>query len=635
MRQKDSKKRKRKRKPAQTSTMRGYRMSRPLYSPRTTVTKSPTNNYFNKSMNSVSPKRTSPLLARRLNISNKTYNSSMRTVSNNNNILNSSNTSMSDHKSKTISRQQTQDRNMVSSSSTGSVRTRSNSNNSINSLPSIKSSPEPSNNSYCSINNTRDVQKPNVTKSIHTAKSDNNMSQELSCDYIKNVSQTSPTINNLNKPKGIETLNDQKSAEIQNIAKSPKGFFDSEDNASDKSSSVQHPDLSHHISDKIRNNLKTLIKNFPKGVSLTSIDSHYENNFGEKLSYNELGFPNALEFFLQLSDIFWLERISEFGEFILFDQSLKIPEDLIKNLKVQEKGVEKDIEDVSAVCKDETFKKIMEICNSEETLSGMMGPGDVIESIWNKCKFSCGCLMRIIITEIYDPTKFWFVLDDEDHFQLMNKMMDEMQEYYENNQESLKINNLQKNMYCAASYANSWQRAYIVDVEETTKVKLYFIDYGSLIVADTSTIRYLSKDFQSLPKQVIRGRLDFIIPTNNSTHWDLFVCRFFFKLIEERRLLCLTTEIDEENNIIWMTIKDFEHHKTNPETLTLNEILVKKGYAAICPVSDQQDDSDHSDDDQSDDDIESDDSDDELDNDEYLSDECFFEKLEKLLDTYT
>ncbi|XP_026482816.1 uncharacterized protein LOC113391056 [Ctenocephalides felis] len=196
---------------------------------------------------------------------------------------------------------------------------------------------------------------------------------------------------------------------------------------SDKSSSVQHPDLSHHISDKIRNNLKTLIKNFPKGVSLTSIDSHYENNFGEKLSYNELGFPNALEFFLQLSDIFWLERISEFGEFILFDQSLKIPEDLIKNLKVQEKGVEKDIEDVSAVCKDETFKKIMEICNSEETLSGMMGPGDVIESIWNKCKFSCGCLMRIIITEIYDPTKFWFVLDDEDHFQLMNKMMDEMQ----------------------------------------------------------------------------------------------------------------------------------------------------------------------------------------------------------------
>lgn len=57
----------------------------------------------------------------------------------------------------------------------------------------------------------------------------------------------------------------------------------------------------------------------------------------------------------------------------------------------------------------------------------MMGPGDVIESIWNKCKFSCGCLMRIIITEIYDPTKFWFVLDDEDHFQLMNKMMDEMQ----------------------------------------------------------------------------------------------------------------------------------------------------------------------------------------------------------------
>lgn len=57
----------------------------------------------------------------------------------------------------------------------------------------------------------------------------------------------------------------------------------------------------------------------------------------------------------------------------------------------------------------------------------VMDSGDELDCLWNSIHFESGQNMNIIITEVYDPCKFWFVIDGDDHFKAMNLLMDEMQ----------------------------------------------------------------------------------------------------------------------------------------------------------------------------------------------------------------
>ncbi|XP_075167228.1 tejas isoform X2 [Haematobia irritans] len=185
-----------------------------------------------------------------------------------------------------------------------------------------------------------------------------------------------------------------------------------------------------------------------------------------------------------------------------------------------------------------------------------------------------GNCIKIFISEIHNPFRFWFHIH-KDHHEL-DALMHNIERFYaalSPNELRIPVVCLNPGQVCAALFNDMWHRGEIVGPASSNKVKVSFVDYGTVCDVDITNIKYLCSCFSQLPAQALRGSLSHIKP--RGMHWSHESTQYFLSLVSELMLYAKITEIDRENSVFYMILCDTHDH----EVLQINKHLVDKKYA--------------------------------------------------------
>uniref|UniRef100_A0A1I8NSS4 HTH OST-type domain-containing protein n=1 Tax=Stomoxys calcitrans TaxID=35570 RepID=A0A1I8NSS4_STOCA len=187
---------------------------------------------------------------------------------------------------------------------------------------------------------------------------------------------------------------------------------------------------------------------------------------------------------------------------------------------------------------------------------------------------SVGNCMRIFVSEIHNPFRFWFHIHKDQHE--LDTLMHQIERYYNDlNQNELRIPIacLNPGQICAALFNGMWHRGEIVAPPVNNTVKVSFVDYGTVCEVDICDVKYLCTCFSQLPAQALRGCLSHIIP--RGLHWSHEATLYFLSMVSELMIYAKITEIDKENSVFYMVLCD----TNKEEVLQINKALVEKKYA--------------------------------------------------------
>ncbi|XP_061402639.1 tudor domain-containing protein 5 [Musca vetustissima] len=185
-----------------------------------------------------------------------------------------------------------------------------------------------------------------------------------------------------------------------------------------------------------------------------------------------------------------------------------------------------------------------------------------------------GSCLGIFISEIHNPFRFWFHIHKENHE--LDCLMHQMERYYGTmtpQELRIPIACLNPGQFCAAAFNEMWHRAEIVAAPVNNKIKVSFIDYGTVCDVDICDIKYLGQCFSQLPAQALRGSLSNIKP--RGLHWSHEATIHFLSLVSEKMLYAKITEIDRENSVFYMILCDTH----DDEVLQINKNMVEMKYA--------------------------------------------------------
>lgn len=114
----------------------------------------------------------------------------------------------------------------------------------------------------------------------------------------------------------------------------------------------------------------------------------------------------------------------------------------------------------------------------------------------------------------------------------------------------IKKEHMRKGYACAAIYQNIWHRGEIQGTPKDEKVKIFFVDYGTVDEIPITDVRYLWDSFCRTPKLCHRGTLDFVKPIRYS--WNNETTFFFINLVKNKKLIGGVSEIDcKVNCYVW------------------------------------------------------------------------------------
>ncbi len=143
--------------------------------------------------------------------------------------------------------------------------------------------------------------------------------------------------------------------------------------------------------------------------------------------------------------------------------------------------------------------------------------------------------LEVILGEVINVGNFWIMLSDK-HDDL-EKLMDKLADFYCNEDLSFstKMSACQalEGRYCAAPYGRKrdWHRAKITKILSVESAQVFYFDYGTMKAVDVKDLRFLRRDFASLPAQAINARCASICPPNRETRWSAKANERFFKLV--------------------------------------------------------------------------------------------------------
>lgn len=153
--------------------------------------------------------------------------------------------------------------------------------------------------------------------------------------------------------------------------------------------------------------------------------------------------------------------------------------------------------------------------------------------------------VQIFVTEVHNPNRVWFHFNK--NADLIAELMTELEVYYsylEGEEWRLKPSNVVVGYYCAAFFLGMWHRAKIVEDLKNNKIKVFFIDYGTVSLMELKDVKFLAKRFGKTPAQVMRASLAYVKPVGHWwTHeasWDLL------SLVSEKILHAYVVDVDRK-----------------------------------------------------------------------------------------
>ncbi|XP_065078743.1 RING finger protein 17 isoform X2 [Ochlerotatus camptorhynchus] len=182
--------------------------------------------------------------------------------------------------------------------------------------------------------------------------------------------------------------------------------------------------------------------------------------------------------------------------------------------------------------------------------------------------------VQIYVTEVHNPNRVWFHF--KENAETIAELMNELDVYYsylEGEEWRLKPSNVVVGFYCAALFLGMWHRAKIVEDLRNNKIKVFFIDYGTVSFMELKDVKFLAKCFRRTPAQSMRASLAYVKPVGHWwTHeasWELL------SLVSEKILHAYVVDVDRKDNFMDVVLVD----NTKAKDRIINQQLSTKGHA--------------------------------------------------------
>uniref|UniRef100_A0A1B0AM32 HTH OST-type domain-containing protein n=1 Tax=Glossina palpalis gambiensis TaxID=67801 RepID=A0A1B0AM32_9MUSC len=204
--------------------------------------------------------------------------------------------------------------------------------------------------------------------------------------------------------------------------------------------------------------------------------------------------------------------------------------------------------------------------------------GDKIPTTELSKDFCVGSRLKIYVTEIHNPFKFWFHMQQDEN--PLDTLMHQIEQWYKRlNREEMRIplDCQTPGQVCAAQYEGLWHRGKIVRVPIKNKVMVSFVDYGTVSEVDIGKIKYLTSYFCELPTQALRGSLSYIKPRN--LHWSHEATNYFLSLVTETMVFAQISEIDDEQRAFYLVICN----ASGDSVVQINGALIENRFALYDP----------------------------------------------------
>ncbi|ERL94119.1 hypothetical protein D910_11401 [Dendroctonus ponderosae] len=339
-----------------------------------------------------------------------------------------------------------------------------------------------------------------------------------------------------------------------------------------------------NVPQKVQDNLKTLIAQYPDGIWASDLPTAYMKLFKRVLFYKDYGYVNLVDMCIALKHIFHYIRPG-LDDFKLFDKSKPFPESAEKYWTISSSG--------QAAKKPSHIEPLPDLDWSDfkDRLPSDIFPyGQIIPNQFLPKSTRVGDVFDAVVVEVYDPSKFWFYLGNSVNKTPLDDLMDQLQYFYNDstNAQEYAVPRavIKEGLYCVQIIIGEYHRAKVIRVlPQEDCVRLFFIDYGSISKVPMKGLCFLRSEFAALPAQGIRCRLANIAPVTKGITWCRTAVNTFRDMINRKDTKIKISYIDWQEEFVCVFLADVTELNN---VHYVNEKLVKEGIAVWCEESSNQ-----------------------------------------------
>lgn len=190
--------------------------------------------------------------------------------------------------------------------------------------------------------------------------------------------------------------------------------------------------------------------------------------------------------------------------------------------------------------------------------------------------------IKVQLVTVTSPHSFYFWLHDEE-YDKYKALSINMQRYYDNIDDkryTIPMFLIKPGHLAAVKDLFYWQRVQILNIETDPKknIEVEYIDTGKKIWVCPSMVKYLCKEFATLPPQCLYGRLSCVVP-RQGTHFSKDANNYFYDLVSYRRLFAKIDKINEKDNTVHMILVDLD---ASSYAKNINMALIESGLVRRC-----------------------------------------------------
>ena len=254
--------------------------------------------------------------------------------------------------------------------------------------------------------------------------------------------------------------------------------------------------------------IKILVSKY-KVLSETSFRSYFAKLFHKELDHAEAGHPSLNSLLSSMASAGVIDLSYE--NFSLTIRASR--ETLLETRQVTETC---DLSELDTLASS----SVVDDMPPEDTVLNYVLPVEELPP-----RYKEGETFPVVITQVDSPSKFWFNLQQSGYLDRVNNIMDMMNEFYRGVRGDMyrmsRADHLKPGNILAAEYeGKGFHRAVVIKVMNSSVVKLFYLDYGTVDTQKVKHCRYLHVRFSKLPGQAIQARLWGVRPVGGGRRWD-------------------------------------------------------------------------------------------------------------------
>ncbi|XP_024080992.1 uncharacterized protein LOC106672109 isoform X2 [Cimex lectularius] len=302
----------------------------------------------------------------------------------------------------------------------------------------------------------------------------------------------------------------------------------------------------------VLDNLATIAQDFPEGIKGEEVLKKYSERYGTEINWSVLGFDTISSF---------LVRCPSIKTKLKGDECIVFPKNWGKK-KSDTTVVQSALptQDEMKYLWKQYFKE--DVCDPTFSFKKMELPNQQH--------------IKIIFSDIHSPKLFWIQFH-ESNYKLV-KLMYDLNIFYDEYEEeyTLDHNVIKPGLACAIKFPcdERWHRAKIMSVVNDSTVRVYYVDYGTVMDTPVSDLRALHKNFSEFPMFAVSATMYGIAPLNESGY-TAQAASYLFDQFSGKSLYAQIVKVNIDDPELELLLCD----TSKEQDVNVNEMMINKGFA--------------------------------------------------------